>query len=96
MAFEQREIWRVSRGENVTTQMCPFCGDQSPMIGAEYLAKIMAASPREVYRKIDSDAVHFVETAELQVLVCLRSFSMSVVLGKSQNNQEVVTRELSI
>lgn len=66
------------------------------MIGAEYMAKIMAASPREIYRKIDDGQLHFVETADLQVLVCLRSFSLSVTLGKAKRLQEEITRELSI
>lgn len=96
LAFEQKETWRVSRGENVETQLCPICREASPMIGAEYLAKVMATSPREVYRKVDSGLLHFVETVEMQVLVCLRSFSNSVVLGKAECYQEVMKKEFRI
>ncbi|CAN5372836.1 hypothetical protein BH10ACI3_BH10ACI3_20540 [soil metagenome] len=78
VAFEQKETWRVSPSQNVETLMCPFCDDPSPMIGADYLAKVMSASPRDVYRMIDKGLLHFVETEGLHVLVCLRSFSLSV------------------
>ena len=45
------------------------------MIVAEKVARAMGVSPREVYRRIEADDLHIFETSDLQVLVCLRSFS---------------------
>lgn len=74
MSFEQRETWRVSRGDGVDAVECPFCPTSSPMIAAETLAKLSRTSPREIYRQVDGGGLHFVETPELELLVCLRSF----------------------
>lgn len=75
MSFVQRETWRVSRGDGVDAAECPFCRTSSPMIAAETLAKLARTSPREIYRCIDEGRLHFYETHELEVLVCLTSFS---------------------
>jgi len=73
--FEQRETWRVRRADDVESRSCPYCVEDSPMIAAENLAAAMNESPRTIYKRIDGGDVHFVETAELQVLVCLNSYS---------------------
>lgn len=75
MSFEQRETWRVSRGDGIEAVECPFCQTTSPMIAAETLAKLARTSPREIYRCVDEGRLHFFETPEMEVLVCLRSFS---------------------
>ena len=75
MSFEQREIWSVSHGGDVESRKCPYCSETSPMIAAEKLAKVMCESPRAIYKQIDGGGLHFIETAERQVLVCLATFS---------------------
>jgi hypothetical protein len=75
LLFEQRETWRVSRGDRVAAAECPFCHMASPMIAAETLARSMRISPREIYKRIECGSLHFTETPEMEVLVCLSSFS---------------------
>jgi hypothetical protein len=75
MSFEQRETWRVSHGEDVESRQCPYCIETSPMIAVENLAMAMCESPRHIYKQIDNGGLHFIETARMQVLVCLASFS---------------------
>ncbi len=83
MSFEQREIWKVSRGDDVEPQQCPYCRETSPMIAAEKLARAMCESPRVIYKWIDEGGLHFIETERMQVLICLASFSK-----RSANNNE--------
>lgn len=78
ISFEQREIWRVSRFTQTDADeefLCPFCFEQAAMIYAEELAACFATSPREIYRRIESGTLHFVETKRKTILVCPASFS---------------------
>ena len=73
--FEQHEIWRVKHADDIESIPCPYCTEESPMIAAEKLASASGESPRNIYKLIDAGDVHFVETANMHVLVCLASFS---------------------
>ena len=75
LVFEQHEIWRVKHASNVESMLCPYCAEETPMITAERLASALCESPRNIYRRIDDGSVHFVETTNMHVLVCLASFS---------------------
>ncbi|HEY0427024.1 MAG TPA: hypothetical protein VGC76_04380 [Pyrinomonadaceae bacterium] len=85
ISFEQREIWRVSRADKAETQICPFCLNDAPMISAEDLAALAAASPREIYRQIERGTLHFVETADKQIFVCFASFSEKILENNWRN-----------
>ena len=45
------------------------------MILAESLARASSRSPREIYREIERGRVHFFESPNAQMYVCLASFS---------------------
>ena len=90
MSFEQREIWKVSQGEDVESRQCPYCSESSPMIAAEKLAKVMCESPRDIYKQIDEGVLHFIETERMQVLVCLASFSKRSV--DNNNEKEILVK----
>ena len=81
--FEQHEIWRISRSDNAETTMCPYCDEDSAMIGVEHLVAVSGESPRSIYKLIDERQLHFLETPRMQVLVCLASFSK-----RSNDNNE--------
>ncbi len=44
------------------------------MVAAEIAARVFDLSPREIYRLVEEGAIHFLETPELNVLICLGSF----------------------
>lgn len=75
ITFEQRETWRVRHNSGLGSVICPFCFDHSPMVAAEVAAGILRVSSREIYRRVEQGTIHFVETAEMKVLICLNSNS---------------------
>ena len=52
---------------------CPDCGSATEFVTPQIAAVIARSSEREIYRLVESNAVHFVETE--RVLVCLGSLS---------------------
>ena len=72
VTFEQREI---RRADGTGSHSCSVCPDASPMITAENAAKVLRLSTRQIYRLIDAGAIHYFETENLQMLVCLASLS---------------------
>lgn len=55
------------------TLECAICPTQSPMIIAEDAATLLSMTRREVYRAIETGNVHFIETAEGILFVCIES-----------------------
>jgi hypothetical protein len=52
---------------------CPFCEQEVTVLTAETAAQVGGVSRREIYRRIESGELHFNETAEGVVQVCLTS-----------------------
>lgn len=86
ISFEQHEIWRVSHTDNAETADCPYCGEDSPMIKVEKLAATIQTSPIAIYRLIFAGGLHFLETPQKQVFVCLNSFSERSVESNEREN----------
>lgn len=52
---------------------CPLCGSTVIAGRPETAAAAVGLSPREIYRRVESGAVHFQESADGRLLVCLDS-----------------------
>ena len=52
---------------------CPRCADFVEMLTPEQAAAVAGVSTRHVFRWLEADRLHFVETASLSPLVCLAS-----------------------
>lgn len=52
---------------------CEACGKQAEMVSADEAAIVACVSARVIYRWVETDRLHFAETAEGLVLVCLNS-----------------------
>lgn len=77
-SFEQQEIWQISHSADTEIPVCPLCVNLTPMLTAEKLARTFRISPREIYRQIELGLLHFHETPQSQVFVCLDSFSNGI------------------
>jgi hypothetical protein len=87
LSFEQHEVWRVSQADEIEPRQCPYCSEVSPMIAAENLARVMCESPRNIYKLIDQGDLHYEETDQMQVYVCLRSYSKT---GEVKNEKDIL------
>lgn len=50
---------------------CSECGHETSMVSLEEAARLTHVSTREIYRWINSNRMHFTETSEGLLLVCL-------------------------
>jgi len=57
---------------------CADCTDPSLMLRPDEAAALCATSARAVYRLIENGALHFLETGDGFVLVCLNSLNGSL------------------
>lgn len=63
---------------------CERCGAQAEMLSPESLAHVYLIGVREVFRLVEADLVHFEETPEGSLLVCLPSFVAASALKADQ------------
>lgn len=74
LRFDIQETVVVQRSTSVHL-WCPACGSEVVAARPEAAALATSLSPREIYRRVESGAVHFQESADGRVLVCLNSLS---------------------
>lgn len=53
---------------------CELCGE-APMISPLLAAKLLKTGTRDIYRAIETGAIHFAEMPDKQIFVCLRSIN---------------------
>lgn len=69
----QTEETVVIRRPAAVRVWCEKCGSTVLAAGPEAAAAATSVSPREIYRRVESGAVHFQESADGRLLVCLDS-----------------------
>lgn len=78
----ERIVFRQTSAQEIETA-CELCGAISVFILPERAAFLFNLSTREIYRRIERGAVHFLETATGITLVCAASFSINAANEKS-------------
>jgi hypothetical protein len=64
----------------LTHAWCPDCGDLVPMLRPEPAAGIAGKTVREVNQLVEAGCVHFLETPDGLLLVCVNSLSEPIPL----------------
>jgi hypothetical protein len=75
---EKRRIVIINRSYISPQKICDHCYEPSGMITPEEAAALCNVSTRTVYRWLETSAVHFTETAEGMLLLCLNSLAATV------------------
>ena len=65
----------VSKRETSTVAWCAACASQVGMLTVDEAARLVRASARTVYRWVEAGRLHFTETPEGRLLICLNSLS---------------------
>jgi hypothetical protein len=86
ISYEQHETWRVTNGDNAEATSCPCCGEDARMVRVENLAIAFQTDSMAIYKLIIDGRLHFVETPQKYVLVCLNSFSERSVEDYEKEN----------
>ena len=73
IAMRQDEVFVFRRPLESTQNWCPACSAEVTMVTPEQAALVRYLTPRIIYRLIEAGDVHFLESQEGAVLVCLSS-----------------------
>ena len=73
ITFERSEVFVVRRAKKTSCGWCSRCAAQVGMCTPDEAAALARVSTRTIYRWIEAGRVHFTETAEGLLLVCLSS-----------------------
>lgn len=78
ITFERERLLVVSRRRVSVTAWCEGCGRRALLTTPEGAAELSGLTARAVYRRVEEGSVHFTETADGMLLVCLDSLPEAV------------------
>ena len=70
---ERPQAFVINRAGVAEQRSCSRCTESSGMITAEEAAALQSVSTRVIYRWLEDGAIHFIETSEGQLFICLRT-----------------------
>ena len=73
ITVEMDRIFVIRRHEEPVLARCAVCGGQTKMVTADEAAAHSRVSSRTIYRWIETEKIHFMESREGTLLICLRS-----------------------
>ena len=77
ITFEVEETILVKQGAGPQTEFCPNCQAITAMVSPARLAYLTGSSEREIFRLIETSAIHFAETDRL--IVCPSCYHRSAI-----------------
>jgi hypothetical protein len=57
--------------------LCAACGDEVRMVTIDQAAVLARVTSREIYREVEAGMIHFIETTEGSLLICVNSLNDS-------------------
>ena len=72
ITVEVDEVIYAAR-HHLTRAWCPACGSEAQMLTPEQAAAVAGVTVRAVNRRVEDGSVHFLETADGRLLVCVNS-----------------------
>ena len=73
---------------------CPVCSAEVVMVRPEEAAATSGSNAREIYRLVEAGAIHFQESSDGTVLVCLDSLTGSKSSGVPHENEHDASRSV--
>ena len=70
---ERDQVLVIRRLNKREPRWCEECGEQAQMVSVDDAASIASLTARAVYRRVEAGKVHFSETTDGLLLVCLNS-----------------------
>jgi hypothetical protein len=75
LTVERSEFFVARKPRAPTLAWCAGCGGRAPFVAPEEAAAASGVSVRTIFRQIESAEIHFFETPEGRLLVCLASLA---------------------
>jgi hypothetical protein len=73
LTIETHQLLVISRATGSIQGWCSECARDVPLIRPEEAAVLAGVSPRTIYRRVEAGLVHFAESPEGWLLICLGS-----------------------
>jgi hypothetical protein len=77
ITIETNELFMIGKRPVVYLLWCAECGRPSGMVTVDEAATIAGVPSRAIYRRVEVGEVHFVETPEGGLQICLNSLDRS-------------------
>jgi hypothetical protein len=78
ITVETHRVFVVRRPTGVQTAWCSACNELVEMITPDEGAKLAGISSRTIYRSVEAESIHFTETHDGSLLICLDSLHRSM------------------
>ena len=83
ITVETERVLIIKKRKGSVLTWCPTCAGRVLMVRVDEAATLSRVSARAIYRWVEADKVHFVETPEGWLLICLSSLA-----GNTSDNPE--------
>ncbi len=70
---ETHRILTIKRGSRHRIAYCEACGEQARVVTADEAAILAGVSPRMIYQLVEARKLHFTESPDRVVFICLHS-----------------------
>ena len=87
LTVETHQLLVINRTKGSTLGWCSECAGNVPLIKPEEAAVLAGVSPRTIYRRVEAGLVHFADSPEGWLLICLSS-----LLDESRNKPTPLLR----
>jgi hypothetical protein len=75
ITIESRKLTLIRRVGGVKRTWCPSCNKEVEMLSADEAVILFRLSSRKIHRMVDEGKLHFTETPDGLLLICMNSFS---------------------
>ena len=75
IAIETDKVFIIQRRGGAITMWCAKCGGAVGMVTPDEASLLLGISSRAVYQLVEADVVHYLETEQGMLLICLNSIS---------------------
>ena len=75
ITIETERVLIIRKRKGSVLTWCSTCAQQVPMVKVDEAATIAGVSSRTLYRWVEAEKVHFAETPEGLLLICLSSLA---------------------
>jgi len=73
ITVESHQVMVIRQSKATVKAWCAVCGEPVQMVTAEQAARLNGLSLRAVLRRVEADQLHFTETPEGTLFICLNS-----------------------
>lgn len=84
ITIETSESWEIRRFRQSQAERCPVCRAETIFIPPDLAAQIAQTSENAIEDILKNAAVHFIENAEKQPLICLSSLKKTLTKDAAQ------------